>query len=79
MTKSPPPALLATVVELVLLIEASADESERRRRLAMPVVEAMSQPGLFRLWVPQALVGAEADIQGTSRLCLGSTAPLVGV
>jgi alkylation response protein AidB-like acyl-CoA dehydrogenase len=56
------PTLLATVEELVPLIEASADENERARRLATPVVEAMSRAGLFRLWVPQALGGAEADV-----------------
>jgi hypothetical protein len=53
---------LAKVEELAPLIEASADESERSRRLAMPVVEAMSRAGLSRLWVPRSLGGAEADI-----------------
>jgi alkylation response protein AidB-like acyl-CoA dehydrogenase len=55
-------AFLAKVEELAPLIEASADESERSRRLAMPVVEAMSRAGLSRLWVPRSLGGAEADI-----------------
>ena len=55
-------AFLAKVEELAPLIEASADESERSRRLAMPVVEAMSRAGSSRLWVPRSLGGAEADI-----------------
>jgi alkylation response protein AidB-like acyl-CoA dehydrogenase len=56
------PSLLKAVEDLASLIEASANENERLRRLAPPVVEAMSQAGLFRLWVPRALGGAEADI-----------------
>jgi alkylation response protein AidB-like acyl-CoA dehydrogenase len=62
------PALLATVEDLAPLIEASAEESERSRRLAMPVVEAMSRAGLFRLWVPRALGGAEADVATVVRV-----------
>ena len=60
--------LLAKVEELAPLIEASADESERSRRLALPVVEAMSRAGLFRLWVPRSLGGAEADIATVVRV-----------
>ena len=60
-------AFLAKVEELAPLIEASADESERSRRLAMPVVEAMSRAGLSRLWVPRSLGGAEADMAPSSR------------
>ncbi len=50
------------------MIEASADENERSRRLALPVVEAMSRADLFRLWVPRSLGGAEADIATVVRV-----------
>jgi indole-3-acetate monooxygenase len=61
-------SLLASVEELAPLIEASADESERLRRLALPIVEAMARAGLFRLWLPQALGGAEADVATVVRV-----------
>jgi indole-3-acetate monooxygenase len=53
--------LLAAVAELAPLIAASADDSERSRRLAPSAVEALSHAGLFRLWVPRSLGGAEVD------------------
>jgi alkylation response protein AidB-like acyl-CoA dehydrogenase len=47
--------------ELAPQIQASSEEIEHSRRLPLPLVEAMAQAGLFRLWIPQSLGGEEAD------------------
>ena len=52
---------LDAVQALAPQIEASVEESERTRRLPLPLVEAMALAGLFRLWIPRALGGVEAD------------------
>lgn len=56
-----PPSLVDTLGALKPLIEACADEAERERRLPGRLVTAMAEVGLFRLWIPRALGGGEAD------------------
>ncbi len=46
---------------LAPVVQASAQESERSRRLPVPLVEAMAQEGLFRLWIPRSIGGEETD------------------
>ena len=47
--------LLKAVDTLEPLIRQHADEAERHRRLALPVVRALTDAGLFRMCVPLAL------------------------
>ena len=59
------PALVNEHVEqartLAPLIEASADQIERDRRIAAPVLDALFAAGMFRLLLPRSLDGAEVD------------------
>ena len=52
---------LYAVRDLAPLIAKYADEAERERRLARPVVDALVDAGVFRLLVPPALGGAGAS------------------
>ena len=52
---------LYAVRDLAPLIARYADEAERERRLARPVVDALVDAGVFRLLVPPALGGAGAS------------------
>lgn len=54
-------ALLEKVRSLRPLIEAEADATDRELTLTKPVIEALTETGLFHLMVPRALGGAEAD------------------
>jgi indole-3-acetate monooxygenase len=52
---------LAAVRELAPLISNHADLIESERRLPEPVVRALIDAGVFKLFVPRALGGSEAD------------------
>ena len=54
-------SLIETVNALAPQIAASVDESERARRLSLPLVKAMAHAGLFRLWIPRAFGGGESE------------------
>jgi alkylation response protein AidB-like acyl-CoA dehydrogenase len=49
-------------------IEACREESERNRSMPAPLARAMAEAGLFRVWVPKALGGFEADIETNLRV-----------
>jgi alkylation response protein AidB-like acyl-CoA dehydrogenase len=53
--------LLDRVCEITPTIRAHAEEAERERRLATPVVDALRDKGLFDLWRPAAHGGYEVD------------------
>jgi indole-3-acetate monooxygenase len=50
------------------MVEQYRDEGERERRLPQPLFQAMRDGGLFSLWVPRSLGGAEVDIE--TSLCV---------
>jgi indole-3-acetate monooxygenase len=54
--------LVAAARELLPLIRSYADESERGRRLALPVVDALRANGLLMMGLPIVLGGLEAPI-----------------
>jgi alkylation response protein AidB-like acyl-CoA dehydrogenase len=54
-------SLLDDVQHLAPVLRAHAARCETDRRLAQPVVDAMREAGLFRLWVPRAFGGSEVD------------------
>lgn len=49
-------------------IEACREESERHRSLPAPLVRSMAEAGLFRIWIPKALGGFEADLETNMRM-----------
>lgn len=56
-----PVDLLESVRAIAPTIREHAPEGERNRRLARPVLDALSAAGLFRLLVPRSLGGEEID------------------
>ncbi len=52
----------AAARDLLPLIRAHADETERGRKLAAPVLDALRSSGLFSMGVPAALGGREIPI-----------------
>jgi alkylation response protein AidB-like acyl-CoA dehydrogenase len=56
------------VRRLTPLVERLRDDGEQQRRLPQPLFEAMRDAGLFGLWVPRALGGAEVDVETSVRV-----------
>ncbi len=54
-------SLLARAHALEPIIRQHIETTERDRRLARPVLDAMREAGLFRMFTPRTLGGAEAD------------------
>ncbi|MGD9601396.1 MAG: acyl-CoA dehydrogenase family protein [Gammaproteobacteria bacterium] len=52
---------LDSVRRLAPLILAHADAAERNRRMSREVIRAMTDAGLFRLYLPESLGGSELD------------------
>src|ERR1700730_43058 len=53
---------IASAKELTPLIRSHADETERGRRLAAPVVDALRSARLFAMGLPASLGGSETPI-----------------
>ncbi|MFL5580258.1 MAG: acyl-CoA dehydrogenase family protein [Gemmatimonadaceae bacterium] len=53
--------LLARARALGPIIREHAEATERERRLARPVIDAMREAGLFRMFAPRAFGGSETD------------------
>jgi indole-3-acetate monooxygenase len=53
------PDYIERVRELGPVLDAAAEEIERRRELPEPIVEALVERGMFRLLLPRSLGGAE--------------------
>jgi alkylation response protein AidB-like acyl-CoA dehydrogenase len=54
-------SLVERAQALAPVIREHADRTERERRLAPPVLQAMREAGLFRMFTPRSLGGLEAD------------------
>jgi alkylation response protein AidB-like acyl-CoA dehydrogenase len=61
-------ALVDAARALGPVIRQHADEGERERRLAAPVVDALAEAGLFNLAVPRSLGGLESDLVTNARV-----------
>jgi indole-3-acetate monooxygenase len=54
-------SFLEAAAGLAPQIRSCAEEIEQSRRLPLPLVEAITQAGLFRLWIPRSLGGEETE------------------
>jgi indole-3-acetate monooxygenase len=65
--------MLSTAVEaarsIAAIASASAEQGERERKLAPPVVDALRDAGFFRLCVPRSVGGGEADSATLIEVC----------
>jgi indole-3-acetate monooxygenase len=61
MSDAVPCPFLEAAAGLAPQIRSYGEEIERSRRLPLPLVEAIAQAGLFRLWIPRSLGGEETD------------------
>ena len=59
---------LERVKGLAPLVEQYRDAGEEQRRLPQPLFEAMRAAGLFSLWVPSSIGGAETDVETSVRV-----------
>src|SRR5688572_7795343 len=62
-------ALVEAARALGPIIREHADEAERQRRLSRPVVDALAEAGLLRMYVPKSLGGLEVDPLTCARVC----------
>lgn len=65
----PDAALLTTATDLCEIIENHAEETETGCTMAQPVVDAIDESGLFRLSIPKAIGGLEADVRTVAAVC----------
>lgn len=59
---------LARVESLRAVVQAHAQESERRCRLSPAVIEGIVERRLFRLWIPRRFDGEELDLPASLRV-----------
>jgi alkylation response protein AidB-like acyl-CoA dehydrogenase len=57
----PTTSLLEAARTLIPLVEQYRDQGEAERTMPAPLVDAIREAGIFRMWVPQSLGGLEAD------------------
>lgn len=56
------PTLLASLATLESLIDRHAEEGRRDARLPRPIVDALVERGLYRLWIPRRFDGLEMPL-----------------